>query len=513
MKKILFLLLSILLLSCSKNEEVKPEDENNNSETADIFEQVKLRTKDSIGLDVISYTTNAFGNIYKDKLIFSGVKQGKLWFGIFSIPQNQTNGNFVGEEISSYTTQLDYPLQRNITIGHGEYKTLNITAITLSIWGDIKNKNFEVMILGKENDIIESINIFTMTTDFIVVRDNIEKHYKDTYYSQKFDWYNHSMVFNNFNALEYNYQLTANMVLYSESGDSLFYCNVGDVFSVHDTIIPVNYEEGIGIKGTYFERINIRNGNIAWNVAIPDIPSNAKISMQKTDEVDTKWYYTMNITNYDGSKESRNFRIDIKNGEYRAVTVEEDKEPVTEVSIIELENNTAFMIGSELQLTYKVLPENAYNKNVNIYSSDESVVYIDKDMRLHAKAKGKAIITIASEDGFASKNYNVEVGDINSLVTLSVSTSGISVDGTYNGFVSSNLINKSDYQIQIKSIEIIDKDGKCLFTANEELLTSVLPHSESEVLSIKINNCYYPKLIWKYEYNGNEYTIEHNIVK
>lgn len=48
--------------------------------------------------------------------------------------------------------------------------------------------------------------------------------------------------------------------------------------------------------------------------------------------------------------------------------------PVSSIVIDNLSKTQKWLVGEELQLTYKVYPENAFNKKIKISSSDESVV-------------------------------------------------------------------------------------------------------------------------------------------
>lgn len=508
MRRILFLLLVIaMIFACSKNEKIDDELPEQ-GEKMSIYEQAKSLVKDSIGLTIMSHTDNISGDVYKDKFIFTGVKQGKFWFGIFSALNNQDSKNIVGEEIISYTTKFDYSLHRDINIGYGEKESLDIGYILMSIWGCVESKEFEMVIIGKKDNLV-SDNPRTIG-DFVIVRDGIEKHYENTLYTSKNCWYNNTMIFDDYQEVIYYPDKDINIKLYSKDGGVLYSLPEYINLNAYDTIIPLNINEGIFRKRECFTRENIRDGNTIWRTYIPNIQSNSKTSITKNDEINNEWFYTMDITKYDGSKEIRNFAINIETGKYREVR---EKEPVTDVSIIELEKNTNFIIGEELLLTYNVLPEYAYNKNVQIHSSDESIISVDENMKLHAKSKGECIITIDSEDGNATKSYNVEVGSSSSIVTFSVDESGIIVGGFFTGYINCTLSNNSDNLVHINSIEIVDGHGETFFIGEENILLDVPPHSISEKVSLYIKEKYLPRLILKYQYNGEEHKFEYNIGK
>ena len=169
------------------------------------------------------------------------------------------------------------------------------------------------------------------------------------------------------------------------------------------------------------------------------------------------------------------------------------------------------MIGSEIPLTYNILPENAFNKNVIITSSDESVVKIDENMRLYALSNGKATITINSEDGNAVQAYNIEVGDITLFVTTSISGSYVNIMGNVTGEIYCYLNNNSNYDIQAISMKVINGYGQTIQTAPSYLLGIIKSNSSSSGLGGEFTNAYYPKFIWEYKYNNTVYTIECDI--
>lgn len=184
---------------------------------------------------------------------------------------------------------------------------------------------------------------------------------------------------------------------------------------------------------------------------------------------------------------------------------------VSKVYINELRENNKIMIGSEIPLTYNILPENAFNKNVIITSSDESVVKIDENMRLYALSNGKATITINSEDGNAVQAYNIEVGDITLFVTTSISGSYVNIMGNVTGEIYCYLNNNSNYDIQAISLKVINGYDQVIRKASSDQLGIIKANSASNGLGGEFTNVYYPKFIWEYKYNDTVYTIEYDI--
>ena len=87
------------------------------------------------------------------------------------------------------------------------------------------------------------------------------------------------------------------------------------------------------------------------------------------------------------------------------VTVTAKAIPVTTVTLDKKE--LELVEGGYAQLTATVLPEDATNKNVTWSSSNESIVIVDQNGNVTAKAPGIATITVTTEDG--SKTATCEV--------------------------------------------------------------------------------------------------------
>ena len=79
MNRILLLLCIFMAFSCSKseNDDVSPEDIPDNS-IASLYKRVRLATKDTVGLNIMSHCTNSHGDACKEGYLFTGIKQGKL---------------------------------------------------------------------------------------------------------------------------------------------------------------------------------------------------------------------------------------------------------------------------------------------------------------------------------------------------------------------------------------------------------------------------------------------------
>lgn len=498
MNRILLLLCIFMAFSCSKseNDDVSPEDIPDNS-IASLYKRVRLATKDTVGLNIIS-GGGSQGDACKEGCLFTGTKQGKFWVGYFKEKQSP-NGQLDFEEIASYSTKYDYNLKREAYLGYGEKDDFYVNNFVVYVWGNLEERCFEMEVIGLDEDHYRHSN------DFFIVRGDSEKHLGNTFYNEKVYWYDNSVMFfapdNEYNTIH---------DLYDKNGECLNN-NLGiSYYDVYEAeVMPINMEEGIFRERTIFKRINIVTGKRLFETKVRDILSDARVTIEKTKEIGNEWHYKIYITNYDGTKEEREIQLNIETGEYKNVG---EPELVTEVVINELKNNQTFMVGDELQLTCTVLPESAANKNISIKSSDMSVVSIDENLVLHANAKGTTTITITSKDGNASKDYIVKVGDISVLISCSVSSTGMSIGGYYTGNISCSVYNGSKYDIELKSVKIFNETGELLYTGGIEYIGMLPARSESETLSVRINQAYKPVIIWEYTYEGQVYQLKHNVI-
>ena len=64
-------------------------------------------------------------------------------------------------------------------------------------------------------------------------------------------------------------------------------------------------------------RINFRTIETIWDtdITLNDIPSDANLSPQIAPKENNFWTYIIDITFYSGEKDTRQFKIDIDNGE------------------------------------------------------------------------------------------------------------------------------------------------------------------------------------------------------
>lgn len=315
MKNILILFcLCAMAWACSKKwEDVVPVvDIAGGSE--DIYEQAKKMAKDSAGLNITGLVVKSVNDSI---VFFSGIKYGKFWIGKFPIKpiydsNEQVQSIHVDHEIASYTFKFDYQFEREIHVGYGEYKKIDISLCNFYLCGEDEFPlNFEISIAGMERNSHDSQIVY----DFLIVNNDSEKLYPNTFHDKKTEWFNGTSLFftDNWNNA---YTPGGNIYssVYSSDGERLFIANYGS-----DGMTPISMEEGVGVlvngRNIHIRRTNIKTGeNIYGTSWLLDIPDNSKISTRKIKEENNEWYYESDITHYDGSKDVINFKVDIETG-------------------------------------------------------------------------------------------------------------------------------------------------------------------------------------------------------
>lgn len=314
MRNLVVVLIGLFVfVGCSKSSnEVTTEDEAQQV-AIEILQQAKILAKDSSNLTIMSYSDNRSSSEDSDKVFFLGKRENKFWVGIFPLLDTPDEGFDIGKELCSYTTSHDYKLTRQI--GYGE--TFTINSISVGIWGDLDKREFEMCIIGKENEFLDA----TTTVDFIIVRKDQEHYYEDCgYYNAKMEWYDSSMLFWN----DFSHKAT----LYSSNGIKIY--DLNDFYWLDfeygmKNLKPVNLEEGICCKDDFICRLNIKNydgylKNEVWRANIIeqlglDEDQKPKLAYHFENKQNNYWFYNVDVLNYDGSKETRDFKINIETGE------------------------------------------------------------------------------------------------------------------------------------------------------------------------------------------------------
>lgn len=166
-------------------------------------------------------------------------------------------------------------------------------------------------------------------------------------------------------------------------------------------------------------------------------------------------------------------------------------------------NNQTILIMGETRsindfITYN--PSNATNKKVNISSSDESIVKVDKDGNIQGVSIGDAVLSVTSEDGNYKCDVNVSVKNITSFISVEMTGTSfvITGGGAYYGR-EYTIKNSGDYNVYLTEIG----------TSNFTDINKTLDAHSSLIKSLYFNYNVYPTVTVRFTYNGKAYEI-HN---
>ncbi len=183
------------------------------------------------------------------------------------------------------------------------------------------------------------------------------------------------------------------------------------VLDKHDISLSINQSTKVGYKIT---PSNASNKQVKWkseNSSIASVDSNGKITAHKSGT--TKIIVTTN----DGSKTDS---VIVR------VRQESKKEPETVVETgVTISGSKEGKVGSTINLTATVRPNNATNKSVTWSSSNTDVATVDKNGRVTLKKAGTTVITVKTANGKTDKCTITVTDDYHLTLTALITKSGI----------------------------------------------------------------------------------------
>lgn len=251
--------------------------------------------KNSEGIELFPHD-NEYGT--SDTLVLGGLKYGKLWVAEYS--------RSTKERLFEWWDFDSDSVPRNITIysGYGEYNECYLLRVELGV----KHKKDQTIVQFEtwyqpQNDTYFAINGIALIYDDQLVQKFHQYANQETNYWGYF-WYNSSFIITQGSYIK----------CISKDNKELF---TTDYSPYIESIIPVSFEEGVYISLNHSYRYNIKTKRIIWryDYIYDDILSDSKTELVKINENSNIWSYSVNITNYDGSKETRNFKINIETGD------------------------------------------------------------------------------------------------------------------------------------------------------------------------------------------------------
>lgn len=290
MKKLFFIVLAFAILGCDKNEssmdKAKYRLEEYMKEYAEYIQSFKI--KDTVGLKITS-----IGDIQGEptSLMFSGIRNGKLWLGMFS---KETR-----EQIYEWNDTEYLPQNRDKYSSDGTKQ--NIPIKFALIGGPVtKIENSYIFIVYSGSNLVYTT---PYTTDFydlyFLKEDQVTRYQGNEVCTQIKIWYPGTILTQGY---PWSCFTIAGEKLYSFLG-----LYVGD---------PISVEECIYADPSNIKRINLKTGTTAWQISpiYKDLSNKNPIIVYKESANDIKWTYTLSILDGVKVKETRTFVIDIETG-------------------------------------------------------------------------------------------------------------------------------------------------------------------------------------------------------
>ena len=286
MKKLLILAFILsLIISCDKEE-------------TDPYKDFRgFHVKDTTGLKLFQ------AKQVEDVNYLVGLRDKKLWIGKFD--------NDTKEQLEEWNSPKVFNTSRTIDFGYGEIKEYKFDLHSASLQiATLDEQGVAILAqIGQGEELLSDL--------YVTCGDNIQSYIMET---PDFLVRNYSLVtWNNGYAITFNYNITRNSeelhFFYSMEDKTLFKTS-GYIDLLSCT--PLNQEEVIAYNQVKkISRINFRTGETIWetDITLNDIPSDAKLSPQITPKENNFWTYIIDITFYSGEKDTRQFKIDIDNGE------------------------------------------------------------------------------------------------------------------------------------------------------------------------------------------------------
>lgn len=488
-KEILFLtaILMFLLAGCSKNgDEFIPKDEETDESSLYSEKQIFQTTGCHVtGVKDITYLDKLFTTPDGQKYLY-GAKNDKFWFSKYN-----KEGNLLWESTTPYrvaskenASDDDYPSQG--------INTRAVNPILLS------NGNIVVGYAEEERrSVFKRILpvIFSASTGKVILL-TITENNKITPFTKKGYIYNRVSVFDDFflctisedaiiktpNAYQWSLLIKNDgRIMYSQESIDLI-----SSVSLDASLISLSINENYTLKASTVPE-GFGTESLLWE------SSDEKVATVKEGIVTARSKGECIITAY--SMYDKNIKA-------------ECRVKVTE-QFIKFDKSTIKMtVDDRVEMGYTKYPETL---EIEWESSDEKVVTVADGM-LHAIAQGEADITARSADGEVEAVCHVSVGGITSMISLSLSSAGLSLDGYFTGSFQSSINNESNKDILVTRFEVIDSKTNDIVTYTEDAdELGIVSANSSKSIGGRITSVYMPILKWYFTYNGKEYQLSQSV--
>ena len=205
----------------------------------------------------------------------------------------------------------------------------------------------------------------------------------------------------------------------------------------------------------------------------------------------------------------------LDDGENRTGTITVSSKDLSNQTITIKQRQTLAFNKAEVTVlvdkTNKLSITNLTGQDIQWSSSDESIATVNKEGEVTGMKKGDATITAKSADDKHKATCKVLIREITDLVDAYCNGGDISSDGKFvpnGGKINWTFHNGSPAKVKLKSRQLIDGDG---VKDKEIAINKDVQSGASETINITIQGEDIPlpiKCIFKYEYDGKEYSAE-----
>lgn len=325
----------MILLISSCNVDTNPDGMSNaNTNTSESFPLVELIQTLEQDIEFIRVTPEYKSDYYNLPYnFFFGLKENKLWLGLYDSDYNSIEEYYSDEEI-----------ERNIHVGYGNYGELYDMHLSMVYYeNDIKFIETILSYKWMNDYYLRHIAFFIKNQEIVIVHDQLSpkpiydfdyerwnpRQYGDSYYSRLpittrssrlMPWIDNSLL----------YIYLPDPIVHSAEYQYQYICYLLDDYSIiytsqltHQLIRPnlsnaINYEEFIKVNNTTIERINIKTMREKWefsfieNGLIPDDAKGKYIAI--TNKSNNLWTIIGEWILYDGSSKKIEITINIESG-------------------------------------------------------------------------------------------------------------------------------------------------------------------------------------------------------
>lgn len=287
-----------VLIGCSND------DKKDDTPQTSLMNMFDISPNDTSGLKIfgLAQIKKDRNYILEDTIALLGNKNGKLWVQILKCNRNDViyDGNY--KRINNFTINNEFSDEFKIDLGYGEEKV-----IKLNYWTDVFTTEMNYMLIfhDQENFAISTNLVGELYPSWIIYNNTLSPSRLKYNRIIASGYWGHDLE-----------NIYARGYVCNEKGEPLYYYPYQEDWN---NIVFINLYEYISYYPYYVTCINAETGKVIWETQLekmgqvidghePKIEHSIKIVGEYVECL-------FNITNYDGSKKTQIYNVDIETGE------------------------------------------------------------------------------------------------------------------------------------------------------------------------------------------------------